>query len=88
MGRHPLIRVTDEELSRGHNVTHSRHRRSIVEVSLLFSCRPLCKVEVLIVAASIDPIGDVCGVDHVGHVENGVPKRGRLPHVFVVAMAD
>jgi len=84
---HTEILVADEELGRRCHVLHVVHRRSLEEVDLALGGQRI-EVELVSATASEDPIRDVRRVDHVGHVENGVPERRRLPHVLELRLPD
>ena len=87
MGRHAQVFVADQKLAWSYYVLHRRHGRSLEEVDLLLHGQG-CEVNLFATAASVDPIRDIGGVDHVGHVEDWVPEGCSLPHVLVLRVPD
>lgn len=87
VGWHAQVFIADQELSRSGHVLDISHRRSVEEVHFALWGEGI-EVKLFNPTASEDPVWDISRVHHVCHVKHRVPKRGSLPHVFELRLAD
>ena len=72
MRGHSQVLVADQELGGSGNVLDIGHGRSFEEVDLLFNGHDR-EVNLFLSTAGVNPVRNVSRVDHVGHIEHGVP---------------